>query len=359
MDTNIGFADQLSVDSSQIMEFYKNNWQRKIALSDKKFHVWQFENAIENKGSNSCVVALHDDRLVGVMGLNKRKFYFENQCLDGAELTTWVVEKKIKGSSAGAKILNYITRNFEVLFGMGITEDALSIYLRSGFHYLRYIPRYIYIVDAKKILEISDHAPYSRKLIRNTYGEPSKSEVEKITWEDQFQAPFVEGNHFTRSLEDLIWRYDNHPYFKYNSYKTTSVDGNVGYVVLREEITNEIKILHVIDILGPEASFECSISFIESYAREKGFWAVDVYSTLSRLNKYLINRLWLSAVDASFINVPHLFHPLEVRNPATTSLIYWSKNSNVNFLDVSNIYITKQDCDLDRPTMDFIEFNYK
>ena len=359
MATKIGFANELGVDSSLIMEFYKNHWQRKIALSDRKFHAWQFENATENKGANSCVVALHDDCLVGVMGLNKRKFYFANQCFNGAELTTWVVDKKIKGSSAGAKILNYVTRNFEVLFGMGISEDALPIYLRSGFHYLRYIPRYIYVVDAKKILKLSDNKPYSSKLVRNASNEPSKLEAEKINWKDQFHTPCVEGNHFARSLEDLIWRYDNHPYFRYNSYKTTSVDGNVGYVVLREEITDDIKILHVIDILGPEASFECSISFIESYAREKGFWAVDVYSTLSRLNKYLSHHLWLSAVDSSFINVPHLFHPLEIRNPATTSLIYWSKDSDVNFLDVSDLYLTKQDCDLDRPTMNFIEFNYE
>ena len=167
MTTNIGFADELYVNSSQIMDFYKTHWQRKIALSDKVFHAWQFEDAVENRGANTCVVALNDGRLVGVMGLNKRIFNYGDQCLNGAELTTWVVDKKFKITGAGAKILNFIINNFEVLFGMGISQDALPIYLRTGFHYLRYIPRYIYVIDAKKILEISECTNYAPKLVKN------------------------------------------------------------------------------------------------------------------------------------------------------------------------------------------------
>lgn len=354
MSIKIGFANELGVNASQIRKFYQNHWQHKIALSDEEFHKWQFESAAENMGANSCVVALSESDLLGVMGLNKRKFNLAGQCLNGAELTTWVVDQKNRGSGAGAKILKYIINNFDVAFGMGISEDALPIYIRSGFHYLRYIPRYIHVVDAKKVLAISEHASYAPKLVRNASGKQSKIEAERISWVDQSLAPYVEGNHFSRSLDDLIWRYDKHPYFKYDTFKITSVDGGIGYVVLREEITNDIKILHIIDILGPESVFEYCIEFAEFYAKQNDFWAVDVYSTLSRLNKFFNHRSWLSAVDSSFINIPHLFHPLEVRKPATTSLIYWAKDSNVNFLNVSDLYLTKQDCDLDRPTMNFI-----
>jgi len=354
MTTKIGFADELAVSSFQIMDFYKTHWKRKIALSDHAFHTWQFEDAVENRGANTCVVALKDGCLVGVMGLNKRIFNYGDKRLNGAELTTWVVDTELKGKGVGAKILNFIINNFEVLFGMSISQDALPIYLRSGFHYLRYIPRYIHVIDAKKILEISEFANYAPKLVKNSLCDASNVMGEEISWKQQSHAPIVEGNHFARSLEDLIWRYDNHPYYKYKSFKTTSMDGDVGYIVLREEVTDDVRIMHVIDILGPASSFESTIKFIESYAQDNDFWAVDVYSTLAHLNKYFSSRKWLSAVDSMFINVPNLFHPLEVRNPATTSLIYWSKNSNVDFLDLSRLYLTKQDCDLDRPTMNFI-----
>ena len=351
MATRIGFAYELGVSAEQIMEFYKNHWRREIALSNREFHKWQFENTVENKLGNSCVVALNEDGLVGVMGLNKRKFHLSEQCLNGAELTTWVVDQKIKGFGAGARILNYITSNFEVLFGMGISEDALPIYIRSGFRYLRYIPRFIHVIDAKNILGVSNHASYAPKLIRNSSAKPSNLDVKKVFWKNQAYAPHVEGNHFSRSVKDLIWRYDEHPYFKYKSFKFKSSNGKIGYVVLREEITDKIKIVHIIDILGPKSCFEEAIKFVEFYAKDKEFWAIDVYSTLSSLNKYFNHRSWLSAVDSSFINIPHLFHPLEVRNPATTSLIYWAKKPKLDFFNVCDLYISKQDCDLDRPTM--------
>lgn len=354
MSTKIGFADDLGVSSTEISEFYKVHYQRDIALSDLGFHTWQFEKAPFNRGFNSCVVAANDSGLLGVMGLNRRKFYLSGNAINGAELTTWIVDQRIKGTGVGTKILNFITSHFDVLFGMGISQDALPIYVQSGFYYLRYIPRYIHVVDTKKVLNISDHTTYASKLVKDSSCEQHHLHAEKIFWSDQRHNPCVEGNHFSRSLEDLIWRYESHPYFKYNTYKISNSGGSFGYVVLREEITDDVKILHVIDILGSESSFENSITFVENYAKNEGFWAVDVYSTLSQLNKYFNYRSWLSAVDSSFINVPHLFHPLEVRNPATTSLIYWSKSPDVKFCDVSELYVSKQDCDLDRPTMDFI-----
>ena len=39
-----------------------------------------------------------------------------------------------------------------------------------------------------------------------------------------------------------------------------------------------------------------------------------------------------------------------MRTPSTTSLIMWCKEKNASFYDVGNLYISKQDCDFDRPT---------
>ena len=112
MSTNIGFASDLGIESSQIMAFYSEHWVRKIALSDYNFHRWQFVDPPLNGGDNSCVVAVKENVLLGVMGLNKRNFYISGKAKNGAELTTWVVDKNIKGSGAGAKILNFITDSF-------------------------------------------------------------------------------------------------------------------------------------------------------------------------------------------------------------------------------------------------------
>ena len=355
MTIHIGFAADLGIDRSQIMGFYKEHWVRKIALSDEFFHRWQFEEAPYNLGVNSCVLAVKNDQILGVMGLNRRSFNLSGNIKSGAELTTWVVDRNIRGSSSGAKILNFITNNFEFLVGMGITQDALPIYLRLKFRYLRYIPRYIYIINAKKILSISQHNSFAFKLLKPISLQKHDVKYEQIFWHEVKESPNVGGNHFSRTIKDMIWRYDEHPYFNYLSFKTYTNKSNVGYVVLRSEITNKAKILHVIDILGNEESYEFSIQFIETYAKINDYWAIDMFSTYAPLNKYFNQRGWLSAVDASFINIPYLFHPLEVRKPATTSMIYWSRHNETSFYNVSDLYISKQDADLDRPTMDYIK----
>ena len=151
----IGFASDLGVDSTQIMAFYREHWLRDIALSDYKFHQWQFEEPPLNGGHNSCVLALKGSNILGVMGLNRRIFNISGKAKNGAEMTTWVVDKNNKGLGAGTKILNFITSNFDYLMGMGISKEALPIYLRSNFGYLRYIPRYIFVIDKPRILDIS------------------------------------------------------------------------------------------------------------------------------------------------------------------------------------------------------------
>ena len=352
---NVGFASDLGIDFKKIMSFYQDYWSRKIAISDNNFHQWQFQQPPANKGINSCVTAEKDGRILGVMGLNKRNFYLSGKVKNGAELTTWVVDPSTKG--VGIKILNFITRNFDYLIGMGISEEALPIYLFSNFRYLRHIPRFIYPINAEKVLEISEYTSirHAKLLVKPAKSFNTDIDHERIVWSEMKEPPFIEGNYFSRSIEDLVWRYDNHPYYKYLNFKIFCKESLIGYVVLRGEITDNIKLLHVVDILGKKESYEYSIKFIESYAKKYGYWAVDIFSTFAPLNKYFNMRGWLSSVDSSFINIPHLFHPLEIRNPSTTSLIYWSKNRELESYDVNDLYLTKQDADLDRPTMEYIK----
>lgn len=353
MSLDIGFASDLGVSPELIQKFYQNEWKRKIALSDNNFYSWQFINPPKNEKKDSCVVAIRKGKILGVMGLNKRDFILSNILYSGAELTTWVVaEDNLKGG-VGAKILHFILKKFDVLIGMGISEDALSIYLRSGFRYLNSIPRFVKIIAAEKMLQLSDCTDYAKKIIKKKLTEPEKYSYEMLSWRNEKSAPSISGNHFVRNLDHLIWRYEDHPYFDYKTFKVKlpSKQSEYIYVVLREEVTQDIRIIHIIDILGDESGYLTALKFAEFYAIENFFWAVDCFSTFGGLNKYLISQGWLSCVDDFYISVPYLFHPLEIRNPPTTSLIYWSRHNFDDMCDISQLYITKQDADLDRPTI--------
>jgi hypothetical protein len=365
MAINIGFASDLGVNSELIRNFYETNWMRKIALSDKKFYDWQF---IETPGSvsrDNCVIAYDDEKVevLGVMGLNKREFFLNNRAIYGAELTTWAVCEQALGSGLGAKILGFIQKEFEVLIGMGISEMALPIYMRSGFRYLSSIPRFIKVINFENLKLNSTHTNLAVKLIKQWSGRKANSyyakEVNSKEYEDLFNSFKVEINLFTRNNIHRLWRFEKHPFFKYKQYligKTKDDTSAKSFIAFREESNlKNFKILHVVDLFGEKDCIPSAISFVENYARDNEFDVIDFYCTASSIYRFMLGGGWFSINDDKCFQFPHLFHPIEMRNPPTTSLIYWSKNHLNEIADISKLYITKQDADLDRPTIHSIE----
>jgi len=352
MTVEVGFAGVIGVPSTSVRDFYSAHWKRKIALSNRRFYEWQFIEPPENLNVDSCVVAVRDGQLLGVMGLNKRTFYLAQKAYNGAELTTWIVDHDVKGQGVGAKILNFITNHFDVLIGMGISADALPVYMLNGFRFLHAIPRFVKVIDIEALAKVAEISEIALKLARNWQTDPMQISSEQIVWREQGSLKILQGNHFARDVSHLAWRYDDHPFFEYKSFrvKSSESEGSYIYVVLREEVTEDVRILHVLDILGNESEFPVALRFAADYAAKHSFWAVDMFSTYSKLNGYLLASGWFSTLDDTSLKVPHLYCPLEIRTPATTSLIYRASPKFAAMCDVANLYITKQDADLDRPT---------
>lgn len=360
MTISIGFAEDLGVSRLSIREFYENNWTRKVALSDEKFYKWQFVDPPCNEGRDSCVVAFDaiDKVIHGVMGLNKRSFYCRNELSGGAELTTWVVSAAKQGSGVGLKILNFIQDNFDFLIGMGVSQMALPIYMKSGFRFLRSIPRFVKVINLDGISDYSNTNRLSIKLTKmwgndvvNDFSATALDWSERVNPDEGLR---LYASHFLRDAKQLQWRYSNHPYFRYKSYSIRNNAENASaeaYVVIREELSlSEFKILHVMDLFGSEECLPQAVRFVEDYAKNNNFDVIDFYCTSSFVYKFILASGWFSINDDECFSFPNLFHPIELREPPTTSLIYWAKNDMTEMCDLSRLYITKQDADLDRPT---------
>ena len=168
MTIKIRFASELGIKPEEIQLFYKINWTRPIALADSRFYNWQFISPPEHNQNNLCVIALETETctVFGSMGLTMRSFYLNENIKRRAELTTWVVDPKKEGSCLDAKILLYIKDKSEVLIGMGISEKALSVHMRSNFRYLNYIPRFVKILNFENTSKISKFSPSAPKLVK-------------------------------------------------------------------------------------------------------------------------------------------------------------------------------------------------
>ncbi|WP_124781973.1 hypothetical protein [Escherichia albertii] len=130
-----------------------------------------------------------------------------------------------------------------------------------------------------------------------------------------------------------------------------SVNNNC-YVAIRiDKDIDGFVMAHCVDIFGEESSFASAVSSAIEYSAAQGADAIDFFSTNSALNATMSTMGLFSTLDHDFFKFPHLFHPVEIRTPATTSLIVWSKDELRGMLDVSKLHVTKQDADFDRPTI--------
>lgn len=369
MAIKIGFVTDLLVDSQLVRTFYAKNWKKKIALSEKVFYEWQFIHTPNSDGKDHCVIAYDDERakILGVMGLSKRTFFLNGKSKNGAELTTWVVSEDAIGSGIGTKIVGFIQSKFEVLIGMGVSDMALPIYMRSGFRYVKSIPRFIKVLNFEPLRSYANYTNLATKLI-SKWGISSQKdffarEVSKDDYNKTFSLEKSRLNLFSRDNDHRLWRYTNHPIFKYKQFlvsKSNEIDSPLAFVALREELNVEdFKILHIMDFFGDENCLPSALRFIEDYASKKGFDLIDFYCMASSVYRFMLSSGWFSINDDTCFQFPHLFHPVEMRNPPTTSLIYWSKNNLSDISNISNLYVTKQDADMDRPTLHTINVGFK
>jgi GNAT superfamily N-acetyltransferase len=356
----VGSVAELGIDSSLVSAFYKDHWQRKIALCDDKFYAWQFKTAPSAPAIDNCVVAYDTDtnRLAGVMGLNARPFSLRGDWKVGAELTTWIVAPAYQGAGVGPRILEHIQNSYDILIGMGISAMALPIYLRSGFRYLRAIPRFTKVFDLDALKDFSSQTPLAKKLLGTWSRHEPQAEYTVIEGIDAGADRLLERtrsrlNLFSRDLTHLEWRYRDHPAYVYKTF-TVSVPstGGSAFVCLREELSVPgLRIVHMLDCYGDEDAIPSALAFVDRYCTENQFQVIDFFSTCAAINKFFLASGWFSTLDDDCFQMSHLFHPVELRNPPTTSLIYWAKENLVDMCDFGKLYITKQDADFDRPTL--------
>jgi hypothetical protein len=354
----VGRASDLGVDRHAIQAFYREHWTRKIALSDNRFYTWQFIENPSNAGEDECVVATRNGELSGVMGVNSRPFTMGGQSLRGAELTTWVVSPACRGLGIGPAILDHLTSQYQALIGTGITAEALPIYLRSGFRFIKHIPRFVRLLDLPAIETYAHVEPLGKKLARMRRQQVVATACAVTALSDadieDIHAEFARTHDFfDRRTAFFRWRYDGHPIFRFDARCLTDQQGRKIAVVTRTNpLPNGASILRVLDIYGHAEMYGAAIAFVDQCADQQGCAAADFFCTAADINSQLIAAGWFSTLDESFFQFPHLFSPLELRMPPTTSLIVWSSHDLRRMVDVSSFYITKQDADLDRPTLE-------
>ena len=349
-----GSADELGIGIDEIAAFYDRHWPRKMALGLPGFAAWQFAEAPEQGGRCSVCVSVAGDELIGAMGLHEHRFSLDGSERPGAELTTWIVAPEAKGRGIGPRMLDFLQERYEVLLGSGISDEALNVYLRKGFNYWRHIPRFFRIYDLAAVEPFSRIEPLGRKLAAHRMNAvaPDFTLGQRIAAAEigDPQAPLAGCNFYARDAAWLAWRFDAHPVYEYEAWRVGD-----GHVVLRRDAIPGMTFAHVVELLAPASAMPDMLSFLDGYAREHKLAAVDFTCTSSALGAHFIAGGWFSSVDEPMFAFLSLFHPPELRDPQTTSLIYWARDAQHRLADLGRLHMVKADLDMDRPTLAYYE----
>jgi len=356
----VGEASKLGLDVSTIAGYIRSEWKRPLAMEHETFYTWQFMNVPGNDRADRCVVvATEDGDVSGFMGLNPRPFHVGGQEVQGAELTTWMISEHARGKGYGQGMLDYLKATYEVLLGMGITKMAVPVYTRLGFRYIKSIPRYVRIYNVDKVIEVSQAEPLGRKLARayRRIRVDARYDVERVDLSrgcDEADHLHEHFHCFDRSPAYLAWRYEQHPVYSYDAVRIKK-GKHSAILVVRIDVSEALRVMHVTDLFGEEEAFDAAIAYADAYGQEQNADMADFYCITDRVAHRFWSQGWFSMLDDYFLQVPHLFYPLEVRSPPTTSLILWSRHHLTSMMDRSALYVTKEDCDLDRPTQAYLD----
>ncbi len=354
---------EAGLSNSDVCAFYQENWSRPIALSREDFSKWQFNDAPTADGENHSIVALQGDQIIAVMGVTPSDFHINGRTRKGAELTTWVVAPAARGKGVGRQILAELQNRYDVLTGAGITADAVPLYLKAGFTFLSHVPRFFYVADFDSVQRFATAPENALTLTaaRQTLAQKQVWTAVPVKAADLAApaAALTKMGHFARDAERLAWRYDHHPAFRYEAFLVHDAQssGKGAGVILRADRVEDTPILHAIDIFGDPKDLHAALAFVENEAKKRGAAFVDVSATSGALSAHIRARHWSSCVDDPLIELPSLFYPVELRRPATTSLMVWAKHDRDSLFDFSNLHVTRGDMDLDRPTIAWFEGN--
>ena len=353
----IDFAYKLNLSSETIRKFYKKNWSDDIILGDEKFFKWNFINNPFNSNKNyNCVAVSKSDEILGVMGLSLRDFFLNKKKIKAAELTTWVINEKERGKSIGKKILNFLKCNFDLLIGSGITNNAKNVYLLNEFKYIKNFPRFFKIYDTNnmnpfiKFDKIGEKRLNNQKLcnFRNIAKVNKLINFKVIDNLNNIQK--LDSNLFTKSNKWFNWRFNRHPYFNYFSYEINYKNFKAVYVLRFDEVS-KVKVCYLVDVFGDIEAIKFLPEILDNKVKELKINVIEFYSTNSKINAIFISNDWISTIDDESIKFMNRLYPPKWVEPATTSLIIWSRRMKDEIYNFPKLYLNKADLDLDRPSL--------
>lgn len=210
----------------------------------------------------SLVVAQHEGRLVGMMGLIQCELTRFGERLPMGSPAIWIIEHEFRGQGLGLPLMEFPrTNGFPILLCMGANERSDSIIAKMDVRTWSHLPRFWARTDA---------ASQSQ----------SPTSVEWDAWDSYWVDHAKDYVGLTKDAAYLRWRYADHPRYNYSIHHFRSAHRQA-IVVTRPEDTAPI--LRVLETVGDSELIMQGLRWVREEGWRIGFETVDLYSTSDRV----------------------------------------------------------------------------
>jgi hypothetical protein len=346
----------------ELQAFIDEHWRHGHLLArDAELLRWQHRFPGEDQRL-SFLVARSAGRIVGALGVIVVSFGIHGRRSSAGWLTTWIATPAAREDQGGLRLLRHVLDEpFGFVGTTGANDTALRIYRALGFSIRESVPRWVRVIsdDALATLlgdrSLPDGAPSSGPPASGSLRICTWSEGHAERWDELWErrlAPRLIG--VWRDAAYLRWRYLEHPHFTYMVRVAEDENGSLrGMAVYRiaEVQGAEGRVARIVDLHGDAEAMTALASDVVGAAAQAGAAFAEFFCSAGIVAEPL-EACGFTVEPEPTHALPALIEPLNLELSARlTGAFRVGASVGVDQAVFASdaLYITRSDCDQDRP----------
>jgi GNAT superfamily N-acetyltransferase len=325
----------------ELQRFIEDEWRGGHVLArDEALLRWQHARRDDSERL-AVLVAEEEGRLLGMLGFIEFDACVGDKRVPGGWMTNWLVVPAARGRRLGLELVEAaLGSQYEFIGALKANSATEHILGRYGFE-ARGMHRWVRVFDVEALRELLAGKPYPDE----AWQAWARGQTERLSTESgsepQTSTVPVPAVAACRDAAFLQWRYEQHPSFRYELVRDAS-----GFTAYRiEEVRDSsLKVMRIVDFLGgPGLAAE-----LAEAARTAGVVFADFSCTSAQFGAAL-EEAGFQREDRLPAELPGRFQPLDFSDRPIVSCFWAAARLGVD-LGGDDLYVTRADSDLDRPS---------
>ena len=346
----------------QFTVFVKNWFHDKYILTNKKFVEWQYITPFSKITSSNILVVRIKEKIMGYLGTIPLSFNYFGENIYGVCLANWQTDEALHSKGFGYEMLDVALESSQIVYITAYKPILEKLFEKTNWQIhsdkqeQMLVRRFVKIFDAEKVKKMIGEEDIIFDEVKNPFmsNEFEFLQIDSFNkdadsfWENVKNKYKITVN---RNSKYLNWRYKDHPVFDYKLFVAKKGDVIKAFVVVRLEKAGEYTIGHIVDFAAEDNAEEFMLNVVCKWLLEQKADLADFSFTGDFHESTLESTGFKETNEEPYASIPYLFSPIDHKRRSTNFAfkIIDENLKNLGIATYNNFYITRGDCDQDRP----------